>query len=330
MAYPKIITRRLSFPIPVLSMILVLLIHTTAAAYTKIELFETSTVDKAVILLGEIGRISGDNPLKVQQVEDVFLGNAPLPAKKKTIDRDQVVYRLKQQGIDLSTTRIVMPEETEITRRFKKISVDEIEKIILAFLDKNLPWDKTLVTIKDIQINNEPILPTGSITYKVVPPPKADYLGLTPFSVDFSVNGKFEKRSWVTLNIEVMAEVVVTRKPLGRFKLIDENDICLKKKNLAKLPSNVITCSEEVLGKRTRRSIDSNVTLRPDHVELPPLVKRGDIVKIIVESQGLKVTALGKVQGKGRRGEMIKVINVDSSKAIYARVLDASNVKVEY
>jgi len=329
-AYPKIISRRFSFIIPVLSMLLVLLIHANAAAYAKIELFEESTVDKAVILLGEIGRISGDDPRQIQQIEDTFLGNAPLPAKKKTIDRDQVVYRLKKQGIDLSTTQIVMPEETEITRRFKKISVDEIEKIIMTFLDKNLPWDKTLVTIKDIQIKNELILPTGSITYKVVPPPKADYLGLTPFSVEFSVNGKFEKKSWVTLNIEVMAEVVVTRKPLGRFKVIGENDICLEKKNLAKLPSNVIIRCEDVLGKRTRRSIDSNVTLRPDHVELPPLVKRGDIVKVIVESQGLKVTALGKVQAKGRRGEMIKVINVDSSKAIYARVLDASNVKVDY
>jgi len=329
-AYPKIIPGRFSVVIPVLSMMLILMIHTAVAAYEKIELFEKATIEKEVILLGEIGRVSGDNPQQVQRIKNIFLGNAPLPAKKKIIDRDQVVYRLKQQGIDLLTTQIVMPEETEIIRRFKKISVDEIEKIILTFLDKNLPWDKSLVNIKDIQIKNEVILPMGSITYKVVPPPKVDYLGLTPFSVDFSVNGKLKKRSWVTLYIEVMAEVVVTKKPLGRFKLICENDICLKKKNLAKLPSNVITRYEDVLGKRTRRSIDSNVTLRPDHVELPPLVKRGDIVKIIVESQGLKVTALGKVQGKGRRGEMIKVINVDTSKAIYARVLDANNVKVDY
>ena len=330
MAYPEIKTKRSGVITSVLSIMLILLIHTAASASVKIELSEQTVIDRDVILLGDIGQIRGDDPRQVQHIKNIFLGKAPLPGKKKNIDRNQVIYRLKQQGIDLLTTQIVMPEEAEIIRRFKKISPDEIKKIILSFLDKNLPWDKTRVNIKDIRINNEPILPTGTLTYKVVPPPRTDYLGLTPFSVDFSVNGKFVKRSWVTLYIEVMAEVVVTQKPLGRYKLIDEGDICLKKMNLAKLPSNVITRYEDVLGKRTRRSIDSNVTLRPDHVELPPLVKRGDIVRIILESQGLKVTALGKAQEKGRRGEMIKVINVDSSRAIYARVLDASNVKVDY
>ena len=330
MAYLEIKTKRSGAITSVLSIILILLIHTAAAASVEIKLSEQTVIDRDVILLGEIGQIRGDDPRQVQHVKNIFLGKAPLPGKKKSIDRNQVIYRLKQQGVDLLTTQIVMPEEAEIIRRFKKISPDEIKKIILSFLDKSLPWDKTRVNIKDIRINNELILPTGTITYKVVPPPQTDYLGLTPFSVDFSVNGKFVKRSWVTLYIEVMAEVVVTKTPLGRYKLIDEGDICLKKMNLEKLPSNVITRYEDVLGKRTRRSIDSNVTLRPDHVELPLLVKRGDIVRIILESQGLKVTALGKAKERGRRGEMIMVVNVDSSRTIYARVLDASNVKVDY
>ena len=70
--------------------------------------------------------------------------------------------------------------------------------------------------------------------------------------------------------------------------------------------------------------------MRSDHIELPPLVKSGDIVKIVIESDGFKITTLGKAKQKGRRGEMIKVINVDSRKAIYARVLDSTCVKVDY
>ncbi|MBW2359226.1 MAG: flagella basal body P-ring formation protein FlgA [Deltaproteobacteria bacterium] len=51
--------------------------------------------------------------------------------------------------------------------------------------------------------------------------------------------------------------------------------------DLANLPSNVITKREEALGKRTKRTIDAKVVLRTDLIELPPLVRRGDVVLII-------------------------------------------------
>lgn len=313
-----------------LFLMLLLITHTSASAFVKINLFESTDIESAKILLGDIGKISGEDHLQVEKIKNVILGNAPLPGKKKSISRDLVISRMKLSGIDLAKIQIIAPDKIEIIRSSKKISHEKIKKIVLTFLDKTLPWDRDNVDIKDIRIRNEIILPKGKITYKVVFPPNNDYVGLTPLTVYFYVNGKFEKRLLVTVDIEVMSNIVVTRKPLGRYKLITEEDIYLKRMNLAKLPSNVITRYEDVLGMRTRRTINSNVALRPDLVELPPLIKRGDIVKIIVESEGLKVTTLGQAKQKGRRGEMIKVINVDSNKAIYARVLDASSVKVDY
>jgi len=96
------------------------------------------------------------------------------------------------------------------------------------------------------------------------------------------------------------------------------------------LPSNVITDFEEVLGKRTRRAIGAKTILRADLIELPPLVNRGDMVVIIAESEGLRITARGQVKKKGRLGERIPVINFDSKKVLYALVIDSSTVKVEF
>jgi len=310
--------------------ILVSITHTSASAFVKINLFDSTDIENDKILLGEIGNISGDDHQQVEKVKNVVLGNAPLPGKNKKISRELVISRMKLSGIDLAKIQMISSDKVEIIRSSKSISQENIKKIVFTFLDKALPWDRENVDIKDIRVNNDIILPKGKTTYKVVFPPNTDYVGLTPLTVYFYVNGNFEKRLLVTVNIEVMSNIVVTRKPLGRYKLITEEDICLKRMNLAKFPSNVIIRYEDVLGKRTRRTIDSNVALRPDLVELPPLIKRGDIVKVIVESEGLKVTTLGKAKETGRRGEMIKVINVDSSKSIYARVLDSNSVKVEY
>jgi flagella basal body P-ring formation protein FlgA len=44
----------------------------------------------------------------------------------------------------------------------------------------------------------------------------------------------------------------------------------------------------------------------------------------------LKITTVGQVKKKGRRGERIPVMNFDSKKVLYARVLDSNTVKVEF
>jgi len=51
---------------------------------------------------------------------------------------------------------------------------------------------------------------------------------------------------------------------------------------------------------------------------------------MIAESDGLKITALGEVRERGRRGERIRVVNLDSKREIYARVLDSKTVKVDF
>jgi flagella basal body P-ring formation protein FlgA len=54
------------------------------------------------------------------------------------------------------------------------------------------------------------------------------------------------------------------------------------------------------------------------------------VVVIIAESSGFIITTLGKVKKKGRLGESIPVMNYDSKKILYARVLDSSTVKVDF
>ena len=104
----------------------------------------------------------------------------------------------------------------------------------------------------------------------------------------------------------------------------------MKKMNAVHLPSNIVTDFREVLGKRARRNINSKTVMRTDLIEYPPLVRRGDMVMIVAETKGLKITALGKVRNSGRRGEKIRVVNVDSQKSVFARVVDANTVQIEF
>jgi flagella basal body P-ring formation protein FlgA len=134
----------------------------------------------------------------------------------------------------------------------------------------------------------------------------------------------------VTVDIEVLTEVIVAKRPIGRYKMITKDDICLQKKDISNLSSNIITNSEDVMGKRAKRVINAKTVLRADLIEFPSLVRRGDIVSIIAESEGLRITALGEVKEKGSKGQRVRVVNLDSKKGIYARVLDSNTVVVNF
>jgi len=301
-----------------------------AAGMTAIRLLEKAEVEKDKIRLGEIARIKCEDPELAKELRAIVIGKAPLPGRTRQIDEQYIRLRLKQNAIDLSQISLHVPRKVEVFRGFVEISKEKIKKIVLDFMHQKIPWKRSRVRVKDVRVNRNVILPKGKITYEVILPKNTDFLGTIPLSVIFRVNRHFQKRVWATVSIEMLAEVVITRRPLRRYQLITEDDIRLQKMDLAELPSNIITSCEEVLGKRTKSAINANVVLRSDLVELPPLVRRGDVVLMIAESDGLKITALGEVRERGRRGERIRVVNLDSKREIYARVLDSKTVKVDF
>ncbi|MBW2710127.1 MAG: flagellar basal body P-ring formation protein FlgA, partial [Deltaproteobacteria bacterium] len=292
---------------------------------------EKAEVNSDHIYLGQIVKIKGDDQALVQRLKKIVIARAPLPGKSRRVRANYIQLRLKQAKIDLSQIRLDVPGRIEITRGFVEVTKEDIKRAVSAFIYANISGDRGNVKIRDIRVTGTVILPKGKITYSVEPLKNTALKGSVPLPLHFKVNGNFQKRILVTADIEVLAEVVVAKRPLRRHRRITEDDIEIRERNLADLPSNVILDYEEVLGKRAKRNVSANTVLRPDLIEFPPLVKRGDVVVIIAESSGLRITALGVVkQREGRRGERIRIENIDSKKSLYGRVLDAKTVKVDF
>lgn len=297
---------------------------------TTIRISDRVEIDSAEILLGHMATIEGSDVRFNQRLKNIVIGKAPLPGGSHRFDLNDLQKRLKQHHIDLATVIIQAPPQIVVTRSHIEIKKHEIENIVSEFIVQQTPPDNTTMRIKEIRVPGNVILPKGRITYNVTAPRKQKLMGRCPITVDFSVNGSVHKKVWTTAMIEVLGPVVVTRKPLGRHKPITEDDIEMQTLDLSNLPANVLTDREAVIGKRTKRAVGAQTPLRADSIELPPLVKRGDLVVIIAESENLKITTLGQVKKKGRRGERIPVVNLDSKKVLQARVVDANTVKVDF
>lgn len=84
-----------------------------------------------------------------------------------------------------------------------------------------------------------------------------------------------------------------------------------------------------VEGKVARAYVGAGKVLTRSMVEFPALVKRGDIVRVVVHSGGVMIDASGKALRDAREGEMIPVMMSDTRKELQARCVEAGVVVYE-
>ncbi len=301
------------------------------AGLTSVRVFDRVEVDGDQVLLGAIARIDGDDADRVRELQAVVLGRSPLPGKSRVLDEAAIRARLKQSGFDPAGIDLQVPGEAQIGRGSVEIGREQIEQIVSAYLHEQLR-DRGIerVQVKEIRGAEALVLPNGRLSWQVSAPRNTSLAGSVPLALVLRVNDDFERRVNLTAVVEVRVKVVVSSRPLGRYKPIEESDIDVREMDLALLPADFISDPEAVIGKRTRRTVDANAVLRPDLVEFPPVVKRGDRVKIVAENAGIRISAVGEAKQKGCVGERIPVVNLDSNKLIHARVVDGQTVRIEF
>lgn len=210
------------------------------------------------------------------------------------------------------------------------IGPEKIRAAVQQYIHHHAPWNPEQLNISKINYNRPLNVPSGKIAFQVSVPKHTDWLGAIPFKVAVVVDGQKVNRITVPANIEVWSDVVMTTKPLGKYQPIGRDDIQIKKMDLARVPSSVLVNIDQVLGRRTNRNIAANCILRRDQVEIPPVIKRGDLVQVVAESPLLKISVKAMAKENGIQGDRIKVVNLRSKKAIYAQVVDEQTVRVDY
>ena len=85
---------------------------------------------------------------------------------------------------------------------------------------------------------------------------------------------------------------------------------------------------EQVIGKVARRQIRTNRIITDAMVEVSPMVRRGEIVQMVYETDKIKVVATAEAREQGQVGDIIRVRNTVSRKEMDARILSDSKVEV--
>jgi len=219
------------------------------------------------------------------------------------------------------------PATILIHRNGVSIGPEKIQSIISRFLQKKrnaLPDAKIRFIPSSLPLPF--ILPTGNLTWEVIPS-SPGIISSSSISIIFSVDGHVRKNISVAGRIEALTPVIVAATSIPHGDVITADKVKTLTKDIADCSSPYLDL-KELIGKKTKRIIREGSIIEHSWIDIPPMVARGQIVKIVLNSGALHVTTTGIAKMNGTINQVIRVRNISSRKLIYCRVAAPGIVEV--
>ena len=226
--------------------------------------------------------------------------------------------------LSLIFERNVNASETQI------LKVDEIEKSAVDHLLKALPWDKESLEINVYYQGKDITLPSGKkdLIYKIMG--SSQRAGRVPMILEIRINDQFQKRIRLNTKVLVSQQVIKTKRAVKRGEILSNDEIRVETVQTERPSQNAITNIDHALGYEAARNLPVGKILIPNFIKRPALGNRGDKILIMAQKGGMTITTPGILKEDGYENAMVRVLNIESKKVIYGRLVDSNTVKVRF
>lgn len=248
-------------------------------------------------------------------VGQIAVFRSPDPGTTGKISVARILAAAKKQGLK----HIVAPAFAMVTisRASRVIPVEELEELVRAYLLKSKP---------EITGNGKLVitLPEGLKDLHLDPSVRGE---LSLSSLDWSQrSGRFTARfsiaggQPVTIrgSARMMVEVTVARAAIARGKILSSMDVETRLVSSGRRGSGHNNRPEELVGLSARRSIQAGQPISMKDLEPPRIIRKNQLVTIMLEVPGLVLRTEGKALADASLGQAVKILNTRSKRIINA------------
>ena len=286
-----------------------------------------ATVHAATIRLADIASLEGEG---VEALGAASLGPAPTAGETRTLDGATVLQALHREAGSLDGLTYTIPALVRVRRAAQEVSESAVRKIVEDFVAEAFGAQAGNAVVRTVELQGPIRIPEGAYRTRVVSPPGAPPLGRVRLQIEFAVDDRPVKSVWVTADVGLYGAVVVARRAIARGERVAGGDVAVERRDLSQLPGDVIGSTADAEGLFARGAIPAAAPLRRQDVAVPPAVHRGDVVLLVAQRAGLRITTPGEVREDAGLSQPVRVVNRSSRKEVTGRVVDASTVVVDF
>lgn len=309
---------------------LCLFMSCTFAEGITITIPEEVRVDGPFMTLAEVAHIRGDDSERIKSLGQLKIGSAATPGNHMILTQELLSMRLAVTGLDLNNIAWNIPPIVTVTTNFQTINGQSVV-------------DKGIMTIKN-QIGSSvdsadlSVLPIGTVQDMITPvgdsvltsslPSGIRYNAPTMVRMTVNVNGQVFSTTNLRFDVKLYRQVAVAAHQVRAGEILTSENLRYERMDTGHLKTGYFTDMSKVIGLETRRPLTPGMVVTDLMLNKPNVIKRGDLVNIIVRIGGMEVIVVGKAMQDGYVGQLIRIQNTNSNKFISAKVLDETTVQV--
>lgn len=296
----------------------------------NIEIKDKVTLPEKQMVLGDIAYVSCNNPSLLERINNISIGNTPWPGNVRKIEKDTFNARLMDEGIDFKEITYGSTTSSLISVESITITGEEITRKTKEYLLSKLSKPESEIIIESDRPPMDKLLPAngGNIRWEISQIDANKDRGNVQLVVRISINEKQYLKMPVFFTIRTYEDIVIANKKINRHDVLSMDGLVIKRMETTKLEGVTFDDIEDLIGKRSIRPILPNIPITIEMIDNPPLIKKGDFIKVSVQSGNLHVVTKGVAKEDGYVGKVIRIRNIDSNKELYGKVEDSTTVKI--
>jgi flagellar basal body P-ring formation protein FlgA len=256
--------------------------------------------------------------------------SAPPPGGVYTLTKEFLTYRLKQLGLANFLEGVVLPPAIQVRQTGVLLKGEEVATVYQRYIQDHNPYPPKNLSIEVYPLKEAVIIPDPQVKLGLVPPKNDKFLGDVTLEMVISHQGQPIKHLKVSGMVRLKRQVVCANRPLRLNDTIGAGDVQILSREVTGLNvDDFFTSPEQVVGHILAKSVGPQEIITSRQLSHQPIIKKGDLVNVVLDQDGLEISTRGVAQEQGQLGKSIRLMNPKSKKEFEGLVVDAKTVRVQ-
>ena len=305
----------------------------------EIALRERAALGGAVVLLGDVAEVTGDDPQVAADLAATPLMPTPATGTFQFLRAAEIRDMMSARGVDVRGMRFAgaaavaigylapaaaasggdVPAAPAISR---KTADNRLHEILLAYLREQSGHAQWNIEIAEVGDQTAAVAQLGKNA--VVSGGRAPWTGYQRFRLD---GDDATSKVIVSARIERIETVAFATRAIERGDLISAADVELRA-HAESTPAQAVASLESVIGKEAVQVIRPGAMVLSSQVRQPLVVRRGERVSVRARAAGVSVRTFATAQDDGSVGDLVMVQSLMGKERYAARVSGVRELEV--
>lgn len=298
-------------------------------AGVTVRVLAEAVVAREHVTVGDIAVVEGDEPL-VGRLRSLRFSPAPPPAGRHRFDAAAIRARLRQTGVEAPRIRIDVPEVLVVTRAFQVIPGDALVEAVRREARTQLPGADDDLALVPINRAEDRRAPTGEVTLVARLSDARTNALFVAATVTVALDGRDYETLPLTFRVGRYQRVVVATRALEPRTVPGGADFRLERRLSTEAPADALTEMSGASDLEMVQAVKAGDIVTARALRPRVLVKRGELVTLLLEGRGVRITAQGEAGEDARRGDTVRVVNPTSRREVLGKVEGPGLVRVPF